>query len=88
MIAAGLRQRELAAERQRLRRERQKAGVVIVSVEVSFGTQDALADAGLVEWDTTDRAAIGKAATVALNEWAVTRDGLNAADMVQSEHDG
>jgi hypothetical protein len=63
------------AERQRLRRQRRKDGVTIVSVEVSFDVLDALADAGLVAWNEADRAVLGEAATSALWAWAgVTRD--------------
>jgi hypothetical protein len=76
------------ADRQRLRRQRKRAGIVVVPVSVSFDVLDSLADAGLVAWNESDRGAIGEAATNALHRWAcVTRDGVNADDVVASEHD-
>ncbi|MFW6028053.1 MAG: hypothetical protein ACOC9Q_00820 [bacterium] len=75
--------RSAAAYRQRLRRQRRRAGVVVVPVEVSFDLLAALADAGKCSWNEGDRAVIGNAATDALCEWAgVTRDGDDCDDEV------
>jgi hypothetical protein len=64
------------AERARRYRTRQRIGVVVVPVEVTWNDIDTLEAAGLVTWSQPDdRGALAEAVRTALNQWCdgVTR---------------
>jgi hypothetical protein len=76
---------ETCAERTRRRRLRQKAGLVVLRVEVNaFAIADALVEAGhLPEWDADDRSAIVAGLERYLAAWSsVTRDASGDRDGV------
>ena len=61
-----------AADKMRRYRRRQKAGRVMLTIEVDVtALTDFLADRGFImPWDADDRAAIAKALATALDVWA------------------
>lgn len=57
-----------AAERQRRKRERQRDGTIVVSVEVPRRSRDVLVEARwLPEWSEDDKAAVAEAMQILVN---------------------
>lgn len=58
-----------SSKRQQRYRQRLKSGTVIVQIEITPDDIDAMNDAGLIDWNCTDKSRLSMAVRQAFNNW-------------------